>query len=1035
MNAPCNTLGFTALKDITVIAALLHDIGKSNIAFQNRLKNKQSGGDYYRHEWLSLKLFTAMIAGCDTDKQWLERFAACSSTPNSFDDDALISFIAEDIAQGEFEKANIHLLPPLAQWAAWLIVTHHRLPPTTATQNDVKKRKAKLLRAYEINCLNAGVNELYTALQSFDYWQKNPVVLEKDAERASHAMMFDNLTTKSRPWQEQVSRSATSALKNKLLFNDAGKALVNTTFDDHYLLYMSRLMLILSDHNYSSLPLDDVRRMASDSRYLGVYANSNQVDGSVRQSLDEHHIGVSCFAAATIDSLPATLANLPTLINHKPLSCDTAVDRYKWQNTATAAAGDLREHSYTHGLFAVNLASTGCGKTIGNARIMNALADCETGARFTVALGLRVLTLQTGQQFRDNLSLDASQVAIAVGGDAVRELYEMDFVGDESATDAAIDVLDANTIAGSQSASSLYSSEIDSDFIEDYIGLDTILTDDKSRSVLLSPILVCTIDHLIQASECISGGKHILPALRLLSSDLVLDEPDDFGVDDMHALSRLVYMSGLLGSRVLLSSATLTPSIVRFLFDAYWRGRNDYNKNNNLPTNDNLKPACLFVDEQSTSTHFICQHAISKPYGDYISDRALYLSTLPARRQAKIIDIDADYDREFPEDFFEVLAQTITDTAYDLHSRYHDVATDCCKRVSVGLVRFSHTKSLIAVAQQFSEAVKVPADTHIHFCCYHSRQILALRSSLEKKLDSVLDRTDATKNLFDSQYISDAINGHRAKNHIFIVLATPIAEVGRDHDYDWAIVEPSSMRSIIQLAGRVWRHRSGKACNQGYNIGILQYNLKYFTGANNPRFKQLVFSRPGFEMADSVIPSYDLHDLVDADTLDKIDSTPRLIECDYGAQVSLAKIEHQCLSSALSDDMCLANSVYHDQSGMYFISSDIQKLTPFRESDQKEVEYTVNAAALSSPDFYLSSDIQGKQFYECSKQNHILSYCEFATQDMVDCWLVCDIRDEALALSDKKAGYDIDKVVRTYFTVRLKVLLFNYNEFLGFYED
>lgn len=35
---------------------------------------------------------------------------------------------------------------------------------------------------------------------------------------------------------------------------------------------------------------------------------------------------------------------------------------------------------------------------------------------------------------------------------------------------------------------------------------------------------------------------------------------------------------------------------------------------------------------------------------------------------------------------------------------------------------------------------------------------------------------------------------------------------GRDHDYDWAIVEPSSMRSIIQLAGRIRRHRPGSLC-------------------------------------------------------------------------------------------------------------------------------------------------------------------------------------------------------------------------------
>lgn len=1035
MKTLSKALDLSALEHITVIAALLHDIGKSNLAFQDRLKNKQGGGDYYRHEWLSLKLFTAMIAGCRTDKEWLSKFAANAVNPDCFDDSRLTAYIANDIEQGSFEQANLHSLPPLAQWVAWLIVTHHRLPPTTATQNDIKKRKAKLLRAYEINRLNAGVSELYTALKSFDYWQKNPVVLEKDAKRASNAMAFNNLTTKSIPWQEHLSKAAAGSLCNPNLFNAAGDSLITDTVDDHYLLYLSRLSLILADHNYSSLALDDKRRMDSDSRYTGVYANSNPSDGSIRQSLDEHNIGVSRFAGELIDSLPTTLANLPALVNHRALSDDTATDKYKWQNQAAAGATQLRDHSRSHGFFGVNLASTGCGKTIGNARIMNALADADTGARFTVALGLRVLTLQTGQQFRANLSLDSSQVAIAVGGEAVRELYEMGLDDDESTSDAPIDDLDVSTIGGSQSASSLYSGEIDSDFAQDYVGMDTVLTNDKSRSMLLSPILVCTIDHLMQVCECINGGAHILPALRLLSSDLILDEPDDFGVEDMHALSRLVYMSGLLGSRVLLSSATLTPSIVKFLFDAYWRGRNDYNTNNGLPTGTALKPACLFVDEQVTSTHCVGQHAINAPYDAYISDRATYLSGLPARRQAEIIDINTDYDREFPEDFFESLSQTIMNNAYSLHLKYHDVSPACYKKASVGLVRLSHTKSLVAIVEQVSQSVEVPANTHIHFCCYHSKQVLALRSSLEKKLDEVLDRKDATKNLFDSRYISDAIDQSAAENHIFIVFATPISEVGRDHDYDWSIVEPSSMRSIIQLAGRVWRHRGAKMCDQGCNIGILQYNLKYFTRTNNSQFKQLVFSRPGFETIDSGVSSYDLNNLIDAGTLSRIDSIPRLIEPVLSShQVSLAGVEHQCLSDVLSDDICLANSVYHDQSAMYFISSDIQKLTPFRESDQVEVEYTIKPGSDGSIDFYLTKDIQGKEFGECSKQNHILSYCDFETQDMVDCWLVGSIQDELLVLQDKKPGYGADRILRTYFTVSLKESLFNYSPFLGFYE-
>jgi CRISPR-associated endonuclease/helicase Cas3 len=52
------------------------------------------------------------------------------------------------------------------------------------------------------------------------------------------------------------------------------------------------------------------------------------------------------------------------------------------------------------------MASTGCGKTFANARIMYALADEQEGCRFSIALGLRTLTLQTGQALQSRLGLD-----------------------------------------------------------------------------------------------------------------------------------------------------------------------------------------------------------------------------------------------------------------------------------------------------------------------------------------------------------------------------------------------------------------------------------------------------------------------------------------------------------------------------------------------------------------------------------------------------------------------------------------------------
>src|SRR5690606_22295573 len=91
--------------------------------------------------------------------------------------------------------------------------------------------------------------------------------------------------------------------------------------------------------------------------------------------------------------------------------------------------------------------------------------------------------------------------------------------------------------------------------------LRRILTRPQDRRLLLTPFLVCTIDHLISATEGVRGGHQILPMLRLLSSDLVIDEIDDYDAIDLVAVLRLIHLVGLLGRDLLISSATITPSI------------------------------------------------------------------------------------------------------------------------------------------------------------------------------------------------------------------------------------------------------------------------------------------------------------------------------------------------------------------------------------------------------------------------------------------------------------------------------------------
>ena len=116
--------------------------------------------------------------------------------------------------------------------------------------------------------------------------------------------------------------------------------------------------------------------------------------------------------------------------------------------------------------------------------------------------------------------------------------------------------------------------------------------------------------------------------------------------------------------------------------------------------------------------------------------------------------------------------------------------------------------------------------------------------------------------LFSNQIIKNHLSQTTADNVIFILVATPVAEVGRDHDFDWAVVEPSSFRSIIQLAGRVLRHRDREVENP--NIALMQYNLRALKGGG----ENLAFRYPGYETEKKYkLNTYDICKLIEKKSL------------------------------------------------------------------------------------------------------------------------------------------------------------------------
>ena len=100
-----------------------------------------------------------------------------------------------------------------------------------------------------------------------------------------------------------------------------------------------------------------------------------------------------------------------------------------------------------------------------------------------------------------------------------------------------------------------------------------------------------------------------------------------------------------------------------------------------------------------------------------------------------------------------------------------------------------------------------------------------------------------------------------------------MAEVGRDHDYDWGIVEPSSMRSIIQLAGRIRRHRYREICTVP-NLYLLDTNVKSIRDGLN----KATYCRPGFESEHFMLKNHHLDAVLTPEQLAVIDAAARITE-------------------------------------------------------------------------------------------------------------------------------------------------------------
>lgn len=833
---PTNTTGRNVLRhgdendwhtaqDISLLAqlaALLHDLGKASVAFQQRLQGGLDERNRYRHEWVSLRLFLAFVGGGDDD-DWLTRLASMDEY-NEGDWTAagryLRDGVDENIERHPFR--NLTTRAPLAAAIGWLIVTHHRLPVIPEVKKD-----------------GSGQDWLGKRAGRFE-----PAWLETPLASVAHDWNeIDQRSTpaQARPYWRLAGELPAVALEWRAKARRVAKSLLDLTsrrgadwLGNPYVMHLSRLCLMLADHHYSSLGVgQDGKPVGERQRFVqrnqAVFANTLH-PGVMNQSLLEHLLGVGHTASLIAHALPNFERHLPRLANHRGLRKRSSDVRFAWQDKAFDAASGLREAAREHGAFIVNMASTGCGKTLANARILYALADSQLGLRVSYALGLRTLTLQTGRSYRHDLHLNDDELAVLVGGSSSRALFEHYEAKAEASGSASVQALIE------EDSHVLYEGNVG-----DHPLLSRALANPEIRKLISAPMLVCTVDHLAPATESLRAGRQIAPMLRLMSSDLVLDELDDYDLDDLPALTRLMQWAGLLGSRVVLSSATLPPALLEGMFMAYRAGRSHYQRNRGHDGGSErpVEVPCLWTDEFSSQTQTLADDdGFATAHARFVERRVGKLLAAEPLRLTELLPIDITAKQ--PERIHAEFASHVRDACLRLHRDHAHPDPVTGKRVSFGLVRMANIDPIFDVASAlYTHAA--PEGARIHLCVYHARFPLAQRSAIEAMLDATFNRRNEDA-VWQLSQIRHALAVHPEHDQLFVVLASPVCEVGRDWDADWAVAEPSSMRSLIQLAGRVQRHR--RKPPQMPNMLVFDTNLK---GIKQRDGRQPVFARPGFE--------------------------------------------------------------------------------------------------------------------------------------------------------------------------------------------
>lgn len=765
---------------VVCIAILFHDLGKATKLFQAKLRRALRGhegsSDALRHEYFSAAVWDALFGTLgDTELPGALRALTAKGI-----DKACKSVIASLTAlharpKGATGFAFCRAEGSLTHLIGMLILTHHRMP--------------------------SGLSDHVSATAASHV-------------RGDHPLTAADLAiAKGRPFWHETWWLAR-------LHREAGRLRPGSTPASPDLALRASLMF--ADHLGSALkqPADSLPDHLANTRSRGrgtVAADSlsthvQRVYTQARGAYDLLHRQRDSYPALNEGVLP------DGLLDPEP----SADPRFAWQGESARAARAVcagREG----GFFACILAGTGTGKTRGAPTILaNAvMGDTREERRYlrmSLALGLRVLATQSACEYVDDLGYRNEDVSVLVGQAPLKFSDQDPAEADGSESQLTLPdwlrVEQAGSVVpqagGPGEAAWLRRLSLDTgrgmpamlDRILEHSGRNAA----HGRRMIAAPVMVGTIDHLMGVAAPVNS-RFLLQSLRLSTSDLILDEIDQYDGEDLAAIGRLIYQAGAAGRRVVIMSATLTPDIAQALHLAYSRGWAAFARSLEISAHVNLllcadAPGAVFTnqsDEEIGDLLEACQDACL----------AGIRAAVPLRRSEILPPC---------EGWSELVSQIDRGC-----SRMHDINAVKVDgyRVSVGMVRLTRIAHTAALSVQLPSGVI--GDRLRVMVCLHSQMPRLHRAYIEKRLKRALTRKGpqpdrGVHSLCRTQGLFERAAAAGVGDIEIVVVTSPVIETGNDLDFDYGILDPTSTRSIIQAAGRVRRHRGP---GPGVNVLIL----------------------------------------------------------------------------------------------------------------------------------------------------------------------------------------------------------------------